>query len=102
VNQAVTQMDQVTQQNAALVQQAATAATQLEAEAARLREAVLRFRLAGQVHQAGQARAGRASAGSPQVASLSHDPLPTKRHSAQATAPSAKRNEKEEEQWASF
>lgn len=107
VNQAVTQMDQVTQQNAALVQQAATAATQLEAEAARLREAVLRFRLAGQADNTGQARAARPDGGSSHVARLAHDPLPAKRHSAQATAPRStrnekERNEKEEEQWASF
>nr|WP_267955281.1 methyl-accepting chemotaxis protein [Halomonas ethanolica] len=102
VNQAVTQMDQVTQQNAALVQQAATAATQLEAEAARLREAVLRFRLAGQTGSAGQERAVRPAPGNPQVARLAHDPLPAKRHDAQAATSSSTRNEKEEEQWASF
>ncbi len=102
VNQAVTQMDQVTQQNAALVQQAATAATQLEAEAARLREAVLRFRLAGQAGKAEQERAVRPVSGGSQVARLEHDPLPAKRHNAQATSSNATRNEKEEEQWASF
>ncbi|ATJ84630.1 methyl-accepting chemotaxis protein [Halomonas beimenensis] len=45
VNDAVTQMDQVTQQNATLVQQAASAATQLEAEAGRLRDVTRRFQL---------------------------------------------------------
>lgn len=48
VNQAVTQMDQVTQQNASLVQQAARAAGDLVGEAQRLREAVEVFRLANE------------------------------------------------------
>ena len=38
-------MDQVIQQNAQLVQQAARSANELESEAARLREAVERFRV---------------------------------------------------------
>ncbi|WP_458765726.1 methyl-accepting chemotaxis protein [Cupriavidus basilensis] len=45
VNQAVTQMDTVTQQNAALVEQAAAAAGSLEEQAQRLKEAVSTFRL---------------------------------------------------------
>ncbi|RUR54241.1 methyl-accepting chemotaxis protein [Vreelandella populi] len=45
VNQAVAQMDEVTQQNAALVQQAATAATSLEEQAAQLESAVSIFKL---------------------------------------------------------
>ncbi|KAE8438651.1 HAMP domain-containing protein [Vreelandella piezotolerans] len=48
VNQAVAQMDQVVQQNAQLVQQAARSANELESEAARLREAVERFQVAGE------------------------------------------------------
>jgi methyl-accepting chemotaxis protein len=46
VSQAVVQMDSVTQQNAALVEQAAAAASSLEAQADGLRSAVARFRLA--------------------------------------------------------
>ncbi|CUJ24095.1 methyl-accepting chemotaxis protein [Achromobacter sp. 2789STDY5608621] len=49
VNTAVTQMDQVTQQNAALVEQAAAAAASLESQAQRLQQSVSTFRLpAGQ------------------------------------------------------
>ena len=49
VNTAVTQMDQVTQQNAALVEQAAAAAASLESQAQRLQHSVSTFRLpAGQ------------------------------------------------------
>jgi methyl-accepting chemotaxis protein len=45
VGQAVTQMDEVTQQNAALVEQAAAAAQSLDDQAAKLHEAVSVFRL---------------------------------------------------------
>ncbi|HEY6612584.1 MAG TPA: methyl-accepting chemotaxis protein, partial [Pseudomonas sp.] len=48
VNQAVTQMDQVTQQNAGLVQDSARSASDLVGEAQRLREAVEVFRIAQQ------------------------------------------------------
>jgi methyl-accepting chemotaxis protein len=44
VTQAITQMDDVTQQNAALVEQAAAAASSLEEQAKRLDDAVSRFR----------------------------------------------------------
>ncbi|VVE13833.1 chemotaxis protein [Pandoraea capi] len=47
VNTAVMQMDQVTQQNAALVEQATAAAGSLEDQARNLREAVAVFRLPG-------------------------------------------------------
>jgi methyl-accepting chemotaxis protein len=45
VNRTITQMDQVTQQNAALVEQASAATRSLEEQAARLAEAVAVFRL---------------------------------------------------------
>ncbi|WP_322071830.1 methyl-accepting chemotaxis protein [Paraburkholderia bannensis] len=48
VEQAVTQMDQVTQQNAALVEQAAAAAGSLEQQASLMAEAVATFRLSPQ------------------------------------------------------
>lgn len=47
VNLAIAQMDEVTQQNAALVEQAAAAAESLEEQAASLAEAVAQFRLDG-------------------------------------------------------
>jgi methyl-accepting chemotaxis protein len=46
VGHAVSQMDQVTQQNAALVEQAAAAASALESQAQTMREAVSAFQLA--------------------------------------------------------
>ncbi|VVD85982.1 membrane protein [Pandoraea capi] len=56
VNQAVTQMDTVTQQNAALVEQAAAAAASLEDQTNALREEMARFRLGDEGTVAGGAR----------------------------------------------
>jgi len=47
INEAVTQMDTVTQQNAALVEEAAAAADAMQTQAARLAEAVAVFKLDG-------------------------------------------------------
>ncbi|MEM5430994.1 methyl-accepting chemotaxis protein [Cupriavidus oxalaticus] len=52
VNQAVAQMDEVTQQNAALVEQAAAAAGAMEEQAGRLQGAVAMFRLSAEDAQA--------------------------------------------------
>jgi methyl-accepting chemotaxis protein len=62
INEAVTQMDTVTQQNAALVEEAAAAAQAMQDQAARLAEAVAVFRVEG-----GQVQAARPSAGRPAV-----------------------------------
>ena len=52
VNQAITQMDQVTQQNAALVEEAAAAAESMQDQAARLSSVVATFRVDGAAHMA--------------------------------------------------
>jgi methyl-accepting chemotaxis protein-1 (serine sensor receptor) len=60
INQAVAQMDEVTQQNAALVEQASAAASAMQDQAAGLSEAVGVFKLdAGQVTSTAQIRALR-------------------------------------------
>jgi len=46
INRAITQMDEMTQQNAALVEQAAAAASSMQQQAHDLEQAVLAFRLA--------------------------------------------------------
>ncbi|VVE40769.1 Methyl-accepting chemotaxis protein I [Pandoraea cepalis] len=56
VNRAVTQMDAVTQQNAALVEQAAAAAASLEDQTHTLREEMARFRLGDESQVSGAAR----------------------------------------------
>jgi len=61
VNQAVTQMDEVTQQNAALVEEAAAAASSLESQADDLKAAVSMFRL-DVSRDAGARGGGRADA----------------------------------------
>jgi methyl-accepting chemotaxis protein len=50
VNRAVTLMDQTTQQNAALVEEAAAAAKSLESQVARLKESVSAFKLKERLH----------------------------------------------------
>jgi methyl-accepting chemotaxis protein len=66
INQAVVEMDNVTQQNAALVEEAAAAAEAMKEQAAKLTAAMAVFQVdAGQVRQAAQAvtaspRAGQA------------------------------------------
>ncbi|MEM5386989.1 methyl-accepting chemotaxis protein [Paraburkholderia phymatum] len=74
VGRAVTQMDEVTQQNAALVEQAAAAASSLQDQAARLRQAIGMFRVNG----------GEAAVASNTVASVAKKAAP-----AVAKAPSA-------------
>ncbi|WP_087690899.1 MULTISPECIES: methyl-accepting chemotaxis protein [unclassified Pandoraea] len=66
VNRAVTQMDEVTQQNAALVEEAAAAAGSLEEQANRLKSVVSVFRL--DASQAAGAQAGHAAHAAPALA----------------------------------
>ena len=56
VNQTVTQMDETTQQNAALVEEATAAARSMEEQASQLMEAVAVFRVAGQAAAAAPVR----------------------------------------------
>lgn len=73
VTTAVGQMDQVTQQNAALVQEASAAAASLEEQANRLEQAVAVFRLAGSWDAQRQPLGGAASA----LKTLTKTALPT-------------------------
>ena len=77
VNQAITQMDEVTQQNAALVEEAAAAAESLEEEAQNLTRSVSVFRL----NEGQQIRAIAAPAVSHAVAqpAVKNTPAPTKK-----------------------
>ena len=61
INQAITQMDQVTQQNAALVEEAAAAAQSLQEQAAGLSEVVGVFKLGGDSVQGAAARPAKAA-----------------------------------------
>lgn len=66
INKAVLQMDEVTQQNAALVEQAAAAAENLDEQARSLAEIVARFQT-GRAHQPQAAPASRSKAPVPKV-----------------------------------
>ncbi|PRF34160.1 hypothetical protein C6Q11_31815 [Burkholderia multivorans] len=97
VARAVAQMDEVTQQNAALVEEAAAAAQSLDEQAARLREATSVFRLDDTAPPAASAadaarRAPRASAAS--AASVPSIASTVVR--AAASAPAAARGERDE------
>ncbi|HHL4078756.1 methyl-accepting chemotaxis protein [Burkholderia sp. A2] len=99
VARAVTQMDEVTQQNAALVEEAAAAAQSLEEQAARLRETAAVFQLDDGAARAGAAvvvaarHAPRApsapAAPAPAAARVERDAAP-KRAAAATTAPARK------------
>jgi methyl-accepting chemotaxis protein len=90
VNQAVTQMDEVTQQNAALVEQAAAAAESLEEQAATLLETVAQFRLDSD---------GRSAPPPRRAASLrvvAHKPA------ARLPASAAKPSQQSDDEWSEF
>ncbi|WP_306392062.1 methyl-accepting chemotaxis protein [Telluria beijingensis] len=68
INQAVSEMDAVTQQNAALVEEAAAAAQSLKEQSSRLAETVSVFNLGGVQRQAGAVRSAAPRAASSQRA----------------------------------
>lgn len=83
VSQAVGQMDEVTQQNAALVQQASAAAASLEEQASRLEEAVAVFKLLGvQEQRYDLSRSVPVAASPAQLASTAPVPRPALQRSA--------------------
>jgi methyl-accepting chemotaxis protein len=65
VNEAIAQMDQVTQQNAALVEEAAAAAASMQDQAARLAHAAAGFRLGALAAPARPQLAGRTAKHTP-------------------------------------
>jgi len=98
VNQAITQMDDVTQQNAALVEQAAAAAESLEEQAEQLSELIRTFRLSGERDAPAAARkVTQRALSSPTRASSAKQAL--QRTSSPALPKSSKANE---EEWKEF
>jgi methyl-accepting chemotaxis protein len=97
INNSITQMDHVTQQNAALVEQAAAAADAMQEQAAKLAEAVSIFKLAGMAAMAPRpARkmaapavvqaAARSTAAAPKLAARPAAPAASKPRAAPAAA----------------
>ncbi|MCG8276846.1 methyl-accepting chemotaxis protein [Stenotrophomonas sp. NLF4-10] len=76
VNQTVTQMDETTQQNAALVEEATAAARSMEEQAAHLAEAVALFRLEEQEDAPAPAPAASAARPAPAVAEAASFDIP--------------------------
>ncbi|MGB3742749.1 MAG: methyl-accepting chemotaxis protein, partial [Castellaniella sp.] len=65
INSAITQMDDVTRQNASLVEESAAAATSLQSQADTLAQLVATFKLGDQDTGTGQASAGQAGTARP-------------------------------------
>ena len=84
INEAVSQMDQVTQQNAALVEEAAAASASMQEQAARLAEAVSVFRVDGShgIVQPAAAPVLRAAPARPALARPAARPAPAARKPA--------------------
>jgi methyl-accepting chemotaxis protein len=91
VNQAIGQMDQVTQQNAALVEESAAAAASMQDQAAKLAEVVGVFKLDRQAAHA-PAKAPAARTHAVKTAAVAARPAPVKARPA-IGAPAAKRRE---------
>ena len=85
VNQAIAQMDQVTQQNAALVEEAAAAAESMQDQAARLAQVAAGFQLEHMLAAAAPVRAVR-----PARAAVSAAPRLAPQRQPQAGASAAK------------
>jgi len=100
VNQAITQMDEVTQQNAALVEEAAAAAESLEEQAGHLARAVSVFVL-GQGEAGAMQPIRRPAVQSVSRPALSHmEPVRLKAQPARSRVPSSPADD--EDEWAEF
>ena len=97
VGEAVTQLDQVTQQNAALVEESAAAAESLKHQAATLAEVVSVFRITGDATSSGSvpARPAAGAASAPGASRAAGSPR-------QAPAPRAASTAPEVADWATF
>ncbi|HEX5357360.1 MAG TPA: methyl-accepting chemotaxis protein [Aquabacterium sp.] len=97
VSDAVGQLDQVTQQNAALVEESAAAAESLKHQAALLTELVNKFQLTG--HVASQARANQATSrpNRPAATAAGSRPAPSS-----AKAPEAPSSSSNQHDWETF
>jgi len=100
VNQTVTQMDQVTQQNAALVEEAAAAAKSLEDQAGGLAQSITVFKLAQGAHSVAPL-ATRATAPAPRVVRAA-SPRPTAAPKLAVVRPSSNGHAAESGHWTEF
>ncbi|WP_075358601.1 methyl-accepting chemotaxis protein [Caballeronia sordidicola] len=104
VNQAITQMDEVTQQNAALVEEAAAASQSLEDQGRQLNESISFFRLDGAASHghALSAPVRTTLAKRPSPSSLKRSSIATKRPTAPASLAPARQAAPETAAWETF
>ena len=100
VNKAITQMDEVTQQNAALVEEAAAASKSLEEQAANMRQVISFFKVDESGHAAPPAREPRAAA--PRQAPRPAAPAPRPAKKLAAPPPAAKGSGASDDEWEEF
>ena len=107
VSEAIVQMDQVTQQNAALVEESAAAAESMEEQARQLTATVAVFRVAGNGDARadaaiGRARAAAIAAGAPAPRARPAAPAPRAPVAGPVPPAKAKAKAEPEDEWAEF
>ena len=102
INVAVTQMDEMTQQNAALVEEAAAAAESLNEQANSMSAAVSVFRLDHHSGPSARAKAKPMASSASSASSTHAAALPAPKAKAKAVASKAGRSAAAEDEWQEF
>ena len=100
INMAIAQMDEVTQQNAALVEEAAAASQSMQEQAGELAHVVGFFKTGNHVASAAKPSPVRAAAAAPAIARPAARPAPVRK--AVAAAPARRGNAAAESEWEEF
>jgi methyl-accepting chemotaxis protein len=100
INMAIAQMDEVTQQNAALVEEAAAASQSMQEQAGELAHVVGFFKTGNHVASVSKLSPARAAAPAPAIARPAAKPAPVRK--AVAAAPARRSNAAAESEWEEF
>jgi methyl-accepting chemotaxis protein len=100
INMAIAQMDEVTQQNAALVEEAAAASQSMQEQAGELAHVVGFFKTGSHVAGVSKLSPARAAAPAPAIARPAAKPAPVRK--AVAAAPARRSNAAAESEWEEF
>ena len=100
INMAIAQMDEVTQQNAALVEEAAAASQSMQEQAGELAHVVGFFKTGNHVASVSKLSPARAAAPAPAIARPAAKPAPARK--AVAAAPARRGNAAAESEWEEF
>ena len=100
INMAIAQMDEVTQQNAALVEEAAAASQSMQEQAGELAHVVGFFKTGNHVASAAKPSPVRAAPAAPAIARPAARPAPVRK--AVAAAPARRSNAAAESEWEEF